>query len=239
MAVADHVLAMTLTRRTVLGLGGLTLAGALAGCTGAAPRADGGESDDGAGDSDGDSDSNGDGDGGLPDNGTDSDAGGTRPEGTGGPGVTIVSVDDAPDLPVEPSVELTREAATADHPPQLRTTLTNTTDAPVQVGEGRAVHFQYVYDDMTQLLLLPSGEAWPAEPGCWRLTDGIAVTEEYQILEVSADEPSTRLVDLYATPGEDACLPVGEFRFETTISVVSETAEQQESATWGFSVLLE
>jgi hypothetical protein len=250
----DHLLAMSLTRRTVIGLGALALTGALAGCTGTAPRTDGGESggNDGSSggegtDSNGTSTDDGDGDGGPPgtDSGTDdgSDAGGTRPSGTGGPGVTIVSVDDAPDLPVRPSVELTRDTATADHPPQLRTTLTNTTDAPVAVGEGRAVHFEYVYDDATHLVLLPAGEEWPADPDCWRLTDGIAVTEEYRTFEVAPDEPSTRLVDLYATPGEgedaDACLPVGEYRFETTISVLSAGGEQESSARWGFSVLLE
>jgi hypothetical protein len=257
MPSGDHLLAMSLTRRTVIGLGALALTGALAGCTGAAPRAnggDGGGSSDSGGSSGGDGSGgsgggtdNGDGDGGLPgtDSGTDdgSNAGGTRPSGTGGPGVTIVSVDDAPDLPVRPSVELTRDTATADHPPQLRTILTNITDAPVSVGEGRAVHFEYVYDDATHLVLLPAGEEWPAEPDCWRLTDGIAVTEEYRTFEVATDEPSTRLVDLYATPGEgedaDACLPVGEYRFETTISVLSEAGEQESSARWGFSVLLE
>ncbi|AUV83863.1 hypothetical protein C2R22_03550 [Salinigranum rubrum] len=237
---------MSLTRRTVLGLGSLALAGALAGCTGSAPRADGGDDSGSGGSSGGDGGDNGD--GGLPgsDSGTGTDssgAGGTRPEGTGGPGVTLVSVDDDPDLPVRPSVELVRDTATADHPPQLRTTLTNTTDSPVRVGEGRAVHFEYVYSGDDQLVLLPGGEEWPAEPDCWRLTEGIAVTEEYRMLDISPGEPSTRLVDLYATPGEgedaDACLPVGEHRFETTISVLSESGEQQESVTWGFTVLLE
>lgn len=243
MLLAAHTLDMNLTRRAVLGLGALGLTGALAGCTGA-PQTDGGGGGDGSPSDDG----GGDGDG-LPGTdsgtgtgtGTDSGSGadGTRPSGTGGPGLTLVSVSDVPDLPVRPSVEIALDTATADHPPQLRTTITNTTDAPVRVGEGRAAHFEYVYDDATQLVFLPADEEWPAEPDCWRLTEGIAVTEEYRTFEVSPDEPSTRLVNLYATPGEDACLPVGEYRFETTISVLSESAEQQDSATWGFSVLLE
>ncbi len=241
MPPADYLPTMTLTRRTVLGL---ALAGALAGCTGSAPRADGGDGSGSGGSSGGDGGDGDDGDLPSSDSGTDSSgAGGTRPEGTGGPGVTLVSVDDDPGLPVRPSVELTRDTATADHPPQLRTTLTNTTDSPVRVGEGRAVHFEYVYSADEQLVLLPSGEEWPAEADCWRLTDRIAVTEEYRTFDVAPDDPSTRLVDLYATftEGEDAdaCLPVGEHRFETTISILSESGEQQESATWGFSVLLE
>lgn len=220
------------TRRTYLSLlGALAVTGTLAGCTGAAPPTN-----------DDDTDTDTDDGTGTPLPGTDeggSGAGGTRPEGTGGPGVTIVSVDDAPDLPVRPGVELVRDTATADHPPRFRTTLTNTTDTPVQVGEGRAVHFAYVTDEADELVLLPAGEEYPAEPDCWRLTDGIAVTEEYQILEVAPDEPSTRLLDLYGTPGPDSCLPVGEYRFETTIAVVNDAGEQQQSATWGFVVSLE
>lgn len=237
MASPRDYLLVNLTRRTVLGSSGVALAFLLAGCAGRAPRADGGGSGDGGS-------SGGDGsDGGLP-NGSDgdsgSDAGGTRPEGTGGPGVTLVSVDDAPDLPVEPSVEITRDAATEDHPPQFRTTLTNTTDAAVSVGEGRSVHFEYVGDEDDQLILLPSEGEWDADPGCWRLSGPVAITQEYRMIEIAPDEPSTRLVDLYGAPiEEDACLPVGEYRFETTISVLSDSDEQEQSARWGFTILLE
>lgn len=245
MLPAVDQLSMTLTRRSVLALSGVTLVGALAGCTGtgAGPGTDDGDTPtDTATDAPTDTPPTTT-DGGLPgsnSNGTDSGAGGTRPEGTGGPGVTIASVDGAPDLPVRPSVEIVRDTATAEQPPQLRTTLTNTTDAPINVGEGRAAHFEYVDDEDGQLILLPSDGDYPAEPDCWRLSEGIAVTEEYRTVEITPDEPSSRLVDLYgAATDEDSCLPVGEYRFETTIAVVSEGAEAQQSARWGFSVLLE
>jgi hypothetical protein len=72
------------------------------------------------------------------------------------------------------------------------------------------------------------------------LTEGIAVTEEYRMLDIPPGEPSTRLVDLYGAPiEEDACLPVGEYRFETTIAVLGGDGEQDQSATWGFTILLE
>lgn len=167
------------------------------------------------------------------------DPGETRPEGTGGPGVTLVSTDSDPDLPIEPAVEVVREAATEESPPRFETTLTNTSDESVRVGEGRAVHFEYVTDDAEALILLPPGGEYPVEPGCWRLTDDIAVTEEYQTFELAAGASSSRPVDLYARPGEDACLPVGEYRFETTLSIVSADAEPQSSAQWGFTILLE
>jgi hypothetical protein len=153
--------------------------------------------------------------------------------------VTLVSVDDCPALPIRPGVEIVREAATPEHPPRLRTRLTSTADAPVRLGEGRAVHFEYVMDDAGALVLLPAGGEYPADPDCWRLTEGIATTEEYRTFEIEAGGSSSRPVDLYATPDGDACLPVGEYRFETTISVVSEAAEPESSARWGFSILLE
>ncbi|KKF39329.1 hypothetical protein FK85_29390 [Halorubrum saccharovorum] len=169
------------------------------------------------------------------------DPDGTRPSGTGGPGVAIASADEAVDLPVQPSVEVVRDTATSEHPPRLRTTLANTSDEPLRVGEGRAVHFEYVTSDSGLLVLLPgeSGQTYPAEPDCWRLTEGVAVTEEYRTFEIEAGGSSDRLVDPYATTDADGCLPVGEHRFETTISIVSEDAEPESSAEWGFSVLLE
>ncbi|WP_407067020.1 hypothetical protein [Haloarcula brevis] len=169
------------------------------------------------------------------------ESGGTRPSGTGGPGVTVVSTDDEPDLPVRPAMEIVREAATPEYPPRLRTTLTNTSDDPVRVGEGRAVHFEYVTDDSGSLVLLPgeNDREYPAEPDCWRLTEGVPVSEEYQTVEIEAGSSRSRLVDLYATPDVDGCLPVGEYRFETTVSIVSPDAESEASALWGFTILLE
>lgn len=167
--------------------------------------------------------------------------GGTRPSGRGGPGVNIVSTDEEIDLSIRPAVEILRDAATPEHPPRLRTTLTNTSDERVTVGEGRAVHFEYVTDDSGALILLPgeSEREYPAEPDCWRLTEDIPVTGEYRTFEIESGGSSSRPVDLYATPNVDGCLPVGEYRFETTITIVSTDAEPESSATWGFSLLLE
>jgi hypothetical protein len=214
---------MTFTRRHYLrGVGGASAGGlvALAGCASTPNGGDG---------------SNGNGS----DSGNGTDAGGTRPEGTGGPGVSIVSVDEEVDLPIRPAVEVVREAATEDHPPQLRTTLTNAGDERVRVGEGRAAHFEYVSDGDEALVLLPGDEEYPAEPGCWRLTDDIAITEEYRTFTLDPGESSERLVDLYATPGEDACLPVGEYRFETPVSVGEPGSGADRSGRWRLTILLE
>ena len=207
---------MATTRRRYLQYtGGIAIPTSLAGCVGTVP-------DDG------------------PDNATN---GGTetRPTGTGGPGVTISATDDDPDLPIQPAVAVVREAATTDHPPRLRTTLTNTSEEPVSVGEGRAVHFEYVTADGGLLTLLPPAgdDGYPAEADCWRLTEGIVTTEEYRTIEIAGGGSSSRPVDLYATTEADGCLPVGEHRFETTISLTGDDAEADDSATWGFSIVVE
>ena len=233
---------MDATRRRYLQYaGGAALPAGLAGCIGTVPETDNGT--DNATRNETDTPINNETDTPI-DNETDNATDGgneTRPTGTGGPGVTIAATDDDPELPIQPAVEVVREAATTEHPPRLRTTLTNTSEEAVSVGEGRAVHFEYVTADSGTLILLPPAgdNDYPAEPDCWRLTDGIATTEEYRTFEIAAGESSSRPVDLYATTEADGCLPVGEYRFETTISLTGDNAESESAASWGFSVVLE
>ncbi|WP_411966258.1 hypothetical protein [Haloferax sp. YSMS24] len=222
---------MSLTRRTLVRSTALLSLGLVAGCLG-----DGG-SNGGADDTDDTPD--------LPGDTTTDPAGGTRPTGTGGPGIMLTNVDAAPDLPIEPTVEVSEDVATDDHPPQLRVTLTNTSDQVVEVGEGRAIFFQYVSDDSRELIFLPAGETYPADPGCWRLDEPIAVTEEYRVESFDPGESRSKLVDLYGAAKqegeEESCLPVGEFRFETTMTVGSLSGgdDERTSTKWGFSLSLE
>jgi hypothetical protein len=243
------------SRRAFLTAAGLTAVAALAGCTTTAsgpndgggtptPTPDGGNGGaPGSGSGSGsDAPDGGPGDG----SGDGGDgAAGTRPEGTGGPGVSIVSRDSAPALAVVPSVAVVDEAATETNPPRLRVTLTNTGDEAVTVGEGRAAFFAYRYATDGQLVLLPSdGESsYPAEPDCWRLEEPIAITEEYRTLDIEAGESASRTLSVYGGPELDGCLPVGEFRFETSIAVAPRgqlpDGESSRSASWGFAVVLE
>lgn len=213
------------TRRSLLGTLPVTTLLPLVGCL----------SVPGNGSGDGGDDDDGDDDGGLPGGGSTDDE--TRP--SGGPGVSFASVDDQPDGPLEIDVAVTREAATGEHPPGLRVSVTNTGKETVEVGEARAVVFASQYSEDGSLLLLPAGGDYPAEPGCWRLSDGIAVSEEYRIQTLAPGETMASALSLYATTEspEDACLPVGEFRFESQYTVNPETNDQR--FTWGFSVVLE
>ncbi|SFL56113.1 hypothetical protein SAMN04487950_4220 [Halogranum rubrum] len=240
---------MSLTRRTILRSGGLATVALLAGCTsGGSGSTDEPTSEEPTDEPTSESptteapttDSPPGGNG----TGTDDPSGGTRPAGTGGPGIIVAQTDDETDLPVSHAVEVTKEAATEEYPPQLRVTLTNESDETVQVGEGRAVVFAYVTSESDQLTLLPADGDYPAEAGCWRLTEGIAVTEEYRILTIEAGESVTQLLDVYGTPNGDGCLPVGEHRFETSYTVARGEdglagGDGGEEGSWGFSVLLE
>lgn len=198
------------TRRTVLATAGLAGAGLLAGCVGDEQPAAGGTSsgpsptdtppDDGSGDGNA--------------------SGGTRPEGTGGPGVTIASVAERPALPIRPTVELVDPVATDDHPPRLRVRVENGADGEITIGEARAVVFEYVTAESGELITLPAGGDYPVEPGCWRLTEGVAITEEYRTATLGPGEALSADLELYgAATGEDACLPVGEHEFRSTYSV--------------------
>ncbi|KAB1185129.1 MULTISPECIES: hypothetical protein [Haloferax] len=223
---------MSPTRRSVVRTSALLSLGLVAGCLG---TGGGSGSDDDTTDMD-DTPSD------FPTDSSDP-SGGTRP--SGGPGITLTSVDSSPDIPLEPMVEVSEAVATDERPPQLRITLTNTSDETVEVGEGRAIFFEYVTDTSNDLIFLPAGQEYPAEAGCWRLSDPIAVTEEYRIESFDPGESRSKLVDLYGATKQDGdeetCLPVGEFRFESTFTVggLSGGEEDRKTAKWGFSLSLE
>lgn len=180
----------------------------------------------------------------LPDGGNPTDDGddNTRPRGTGGPGVGLAGLDPQLPLPIRVDVAVTRESATDEHPPGLRVTVTDTSEERIGLGEGRAVVFAYRHSTDASLLLLPAEYDAPAEAGCWRLTDGIAVTQEYRTLDLGPGESVEQDLSLYAAHDDvDACLPVGQYRFESgyTVFETPDRPSEGEQSTWGFSVLLE
>lgn len=184
--------------------------------------------------------------------------------------IDVTATDDLPDLPVEPSVSVATSYATSASPPLLRVDVANPTDGPVSIGEYRDVVFQYVHSDDTTLVLLPHSErSTEGEPtrrhpdyevagdGCWRLTDDIAITMEYGIVEIPAGGRLTAFVGLYGDSDANACLASGTHRFEATytvspLAIAEPTATGSEAdteratvpndppqATWGFSLDVE
>ncbi len=175
----------------------------------------------------------------LPGDG-DGNASGTRPKGSGGPSVALAGTDSLPDLPVEPAVSVLGPTGTGDAPPTLRVSLTNTSDATVTVGESRAVRFQYVTDEGGHVQLLPAEETYAvAGEDCLRLVEDVATTEEYRTEETGPGETVEADVRLYALPTYDGCVPVGEFRFETTYAVGESVDELDRRAEWGFAVIMD
>lgn len=157
----------------------------------------------------------------------------------GGPRVTLLSVTDTSDFPVQPSIEVTRPNTTGEHPPQFRTTLTNTTNTSVWVGEARSAHFEYMVDESREFISLPydTDDRYPAEPGCWRLTDAIGASADFKTVEVPPGEPTTRLIELYGFREGEGCLPTGTFRFETSMSLFSRRGvDPGPSARWAFEI---
>lgn len=133
--------------------------------------------------------------------------------------VEVVSAADQPDVPVEYDATMAEPLATDERPARLRVAIRNPTDSSVVLGEERAVRFQHVTGEDGALYLLPAesrGERF-AEPGCWRLTDHVAVATDYGTLavpaggSVSAESYVLGSADL----PEGACLPTGEHRVVT------------------------
>lgn len=170
-------------------------------------------------------------------------AGETRPRGTGGPAAVLAGTDDQPDIPLAIDVAVTDGVATEEHPPLLQLSLTNTDEETVAVGEARAAVFEYVTSESEYLTLLPADGEYDADPGCWRLDSPVATTEEYRTETLAPGESLEADLSLYAAGVEaDACLPVGEHRFETTITRYADPDDfgaGEQSVDWGFSLLLE
>lgn len=223
-----------MTRRSVLRAAGIAGIVGLAGCTTGGndlPVADGGDNGDGTGSQPSDSEH--------------------PPDATHE--ARIVAQDGAPDLPVAPRVSLADPYVTGGSPPVLRVDVDNTTDRPVVLGEYRDVVFQYVGGDEDTILLPHSERSTSGEPdratpdygvegeGCWRLTDRIAVTEEYGTVEVPAGGTLTAFVGLYTLPDAANCQPAGERRFEATYSYYPDGlgGDEGEEAEWGFTLLVE
>jgi len=160
--------------------------------------------------------------------------------------VTVTDPADQPDAPVEYGVEMAEPRATGDHPARVRVTITNPTDSTVALGEERTVQFHHVTSTDGELYLHPAGDedpTGPVEPGCWRLTEPVAIAEYYGIVELDPGETNTAesLVYGHSDLPEGVCLPSGDHRIEIE-GVSGDDAEAVGNGegttefTWGFTL---
>jgi len=136
--------------------------------------------------------------------------------------------------------------ATDEHPARVRVTIRNPTDSEVVLGEERAVQFHHVTSEDDALYLLPAGDGVEefADPGCWRLTDRVAVAEYYGTIPVSAGETvrAESFVLGSADLPEGSCLPQGEHRVRTSgraapsADGVLEESDETTDFEWGFTL---
>jgi hypothetical protein len=134
-------------------------------------------------------------------------------------------------------VEVIRSSATEEYPPQLRTTLTNTTENPVVIGDIRNAHFENTFDESSGCVLIPDDSGYGnADPGCWRITGGVGQAATYRTGEVLPDGPSARLVNLFAHGEGENCLPTGTYNFSTLMDVSQKTGKRAQGVNWGFEI---
>lgn len=151
--------------------------------------------------------------------------------------VSITGRADQPDAPVEYAVELVSSSATADRPARLRVSIRNPTDAPIVLGEERDVQFHHVASAEDTLYLHPASDTTfygPVEPGCWRLTEPVAVAEYYGTIKLPAGETMQAEAYVYAHQDlpERTCLPEGSHRLATS-GVVGDEEEAVTDGTNG------
>lgn len=135
--------------------------------------------------------------------------------------------------------------ATDDRPARLRVTLENPTGSPVVAGEERDVQFFHRTSTDDALYLYPAGNHAgdaPVEPGCWRLTDYVAVPEYYGTVEIPAGGSIRAASFVFGHPDlpGDVCLPEGDHRVSTS-GMAGEDADAvlKGDATafeWGFTL---
>jgi hypothetical protein len=164
--------------------------------------------------------------------------------------VDIVGTSPAREAPLEYEVSMLHTSPTENHPPVLRTRITNTRDAVTRLGEEREAQHQYVRSEDETLLLL--GYGWlgdrqyriPADQGCWRLESPPLHLDYYGWLDLDPGEIVTTDSPLYGSSSlaEDRCLPSGIYQFSPDV-FWSDADDRPDGSSrrvnWGFTLRVE
>lgn len=179
-----------------------------------------------------------------------------RPTGTATPlsycgrsEVQVSSVDSVPpDVPLEPSVTVTRSSITADRTARIRVTLTNTSDRTVSNSSRIRAFSAFVTRAGPQgqklVLLKPDVQYETASTGCWR-----AELEEFHLdrayTDVGADvrypagETKATEFAVYGHPeNDDCCIVPGEYPIKNRYTIVADDEVEQVEwqYEWGFGI---
>lgn len=164
---------------------------------------------------------------------------------------TIERVDAVPseydlNVDVDVDVELERETITSDHTALLRFTVENTGDEPVRVGDGHNRIYSGVVSagDASEpgLLLIPPEEDVRKDPRCWKPALSYAVPSALGYESLDAGETATMTYECWGQSDNSApdCLPVGDYRFDTTYHVQPGgkplDSDDEETFEWGFTL---
>lgn len=153
---------------------------------------------------------------------------------------------DQPDAPVEYEASMAEPLATDEHPARVRVRIRNPTDSEVVLGEERAVQFHHITSDDDALYLLPVGSRAEtfAEPGCWRLTEPVAIAQYYGTISIPAGGSVSGESHVLGSAdiSGDVCLPRGEHRLRTrgraapTAADIFEGSDDATDYQWGFTL---
>lgn len=154
---------------------------------------------------------------------------------------------DQPAIGIRYRVELIESVATSEQPARLRLSLENTADSRLLLGEERDVLFHHRESDNQTLYLHPAtDEDWtgPVEPGCWQMTDYVAIPEYYGTISLDPNESIQADSYIYGHPdlSDSDCLPIGAHTIRTSGNIedadsIGKDADDADFD-WGFTLQL-
>lgn len=156
--------------------------------------------------------------------------------------VSIHSTDSIPPkFNIDISVKLDRDTITPSHTALLKFTVTNNSSNSVQIGDGHNQVYSGVVgtnkeSSEPKLLLISTEEDVLKDPRCWKPASSHSVPSLLKFETFDPNESKSIVYKILGQPDNKStnCIPISDYRFETTYHVKHETNEQR--FTWGFDI---